>query len=123
MAYITVVNDDGTEQDLGAGEWDTSRLYSRGQEKRRVMFLELMVWAIHCIESIETRREWEAFTAELVETRKEVWGDRPWPKATDNDAFLEHVRKMAHVFANSDSNSETGVLYDRRETNPLASAA
>jgi hypothetical protein len=86
-----------------------------------MIFLELMVWAIHCVESIETRSEWEAFLKELVETRKEVWSERPWSRATENAAYLAHVRDMASVFANADPSG--GVSYPSRRISPLADSS
>lgn len=46
------------------GPWSPAQLYSRSDSSRRVMFLELMVWAIQHVESIRTRREWEDFKKE-----------------------------------------------------------
>jgi hypothetical protein len=117
MTVVTLRKKHTSEKRL-TGDWSAAKLYSRGQEKRRIMFLELMAWAIYNVETIETWRQWESFTKELVETREQVWGARPWPGATDNDAFLKHVQQIADVFANADA--DTGVKYERRKTNPLA---
>jgi hypothetical protein len=101
--------------------WSPAKLYGRSEDYKRVLFLELMAWAIYSMETIDTRREWESFTKELVDTRERVWGARPWSNATDNDTFLKHVQHMANVFANADV--KTGVKYDRRKTKPLPAAS
>jgi hypothetical protein len=111
----------GTQGPNGDGPWSAAKLYGKGEDGRRVTFLELMAWAINSIESIETRKEWEAFTAQLKETRERVWGERPWPGATDDAKFQAHVKHMAHVFANS--HTDTGVKYERRKTNPLGESS
>lgn len=99
--------------------WSPAKLYSRSTSKRRLTFLELMVWAINHVESIETRAEWSAFEAELIATRQE-WSDRPipWRGVTkDPEAFRSAVVGMAEVFANS--TVQTGVDYASRKTDPL----
>jgi hypothetical protein len=84
--------------------WVADKLYRRNTEYRRVMFLELLAWAICKLEGFETEQEAYAFFAELVRTREERWGDRPWPRAaTDHDAYLRHVREIADVFATASS--------------------
>jgi hypothetical protein len=99
-------------------EWSLEKLYSRGQDGRRILFLELIAWAITQAEEPDTRGKWDAFTHELTMTRDKVWGKRPWPNAIDNETFLAHVRRMAEVFANS--HPRNGVTYEGRRTNPLA---
>jgi hypothetical protein len=97
--------------------WSPAKLYSRGQEGRRILFLELIAWAIVQAEAHETREEWDYFANQLASARREVWGERPWPGAKDNDTFFAQVRGMANVFANS--HPTTGVRYERRKTDPL----
>jgi hypothetical protein len=107
------------------GPWSPSKLYSTSPAKRRVTFLELMVWAIHHIESFETRDEYEDFLKELVETRELVMASptRPWANATNDDSFLRHISDIAAVFANLDATATTGVNYPGRKTNPLAESS
>ena len=79
--------------------------------------------AIYHAETIETRKEWDEFTAELAKTRTAVWCQRPWPRAKSNDGFLDHVRNLAETFANSRPSEGDGVRYEGRKTNPLAATA
>lgn len=102
------------------GPWTPRDVYTRNPSHRRVLFLELMVWAIYYVESIDTRREWDEFKKELVKTRERIMNPRPWTKATDDECFREHVQEMAAVFANADA--EVGVSYPSRKTDPLAPA-
>lgn len=79
-----------------------------------------MAWATTEAKGHTTREDWDAFASGLQETRKHVWGERPWPNVDDNDAFLAHVRNLANVFANSQAT--TGVRYERRRTDPLVTS-
>jgi hypothetical protein len=45
--------------------WNAERLNSRSEDGRRILFLELVAWAIYTAETVETRREWHAFMAQL----------------------------------------------------------
>lgn len=60
--------------------------------------LELLAWAIYKAETIKTKEEFEAFEAELRDVRASHWGDRPWPGATDPEAFERHVIGLARAF-------------------------
>jgi hypothetical protein len=98
--------------------WEGSNLYRRSPKFRRVMFLELLAWAIHQAEDTNSREHLREFEEELVRVREDVWSIRPWPEAAgDNDAFPEHVRELADVFANAHPED---VNYPGRNTNPSA---
>jgi hypothetical protein len=95
-----------------------TKLYSRSKENRRVMFLELMAWAIN---QAEQHGDDRPFFEQLVANRQRRWGDRPWAgAANDTAAFDQHVASMAQVF--SGSTPKTGVRYRNREKQPPIAA-
>jgi hypothetical protein len=98
--------------------WNGDSVYNLGHEYRRVLFLELMAWAICHVESFDTREEADAFFAELKRTRRERWGEMPWPRsASDPEAYFRNIRVMADVFAHADGD----VNFPNRRTSPLES--
>jgi hypothetical protein len=116
----TILKDDSPSP-ANEPEWDASKLYRRSPKNRRVLFLELLVWAIHNAEQVRSREEFKEFEAELREVRESVWSQRPWRgAAAGNDAYLRHVASVADVFANA---SVEGVSYPGRKTTPAAAAA
>lgn len=82
--------------------WSASKLYRRSEANRRVLFLELVAWAIFNIEECATLEEYEAFEQELRDLRKREWGERPWSSATDAERFERHVLNMARGFTTAD---------------------
>lgn len=83
----------------GEPTWTPADLYGRPLGNRRIMFLELVAWAIEQIEAPRTREAFEAFEQELQRARVENgWGSLPWPRATDPERFLTHVERLAEGF-------------------------
>jgi hypothetical protein len=63
------------------------------------MFLELVAWSIAQAEAPRTQAEFARFEGELERTRHaNGWGRMPWPKATEPERFLQHVRDLANGF-------------------------
>lgn len=90
-------------------------LYATSKAHRRVLFLELMAWAIRQAEEDDDGE----FRDELKEHRQGHWGNRPWPGAAKNeDDYLKHVADMARVFAGCDNAG--GAWYPNRKHGPLA---
>ncbi len=89
-------------------------LYGTSKGHRRVLFLELMAWAITQAEDDDTVE----FRDELKQHRKSIWGSRPWAgAASDEEEFLAHVADMARVFAGCDGAG--GAWYPNRKSGPL----
>jgi hypothetical protein len=92
----------------------TTRLYKRSKQNRRVLFLELMAWAIN---QAEVHGEDKAFFDALIANREKRWAHRPWPGAAESPtAFLDWVRRMAEPFA--ESSTDTGLRYPNRKKQP-----
>jgi hypothetical protein len=105
--YITTLADhieawqDAT--DNGGREWSAADLYGRSLGHRRILFLELIAWAIKQAEAPRTRAEFGRFEAALQRARVADWGTLPWPtlpwpKATDGERFERYVRDLANGF-------------------------
>jgi hypothetical protein len=86
-------------------------LYRKSKDHRRVLFLELMAWAISEIERYD-------MTAELEEHKLRIWGERPWSGATNADEFKKHVLDLAKTFTEADGAG--GAWYANRKHGPLA---
>lgn len=79
--------------------WSPEDLYSRSVENRRVMFLELLAWAVAQAEAPRSREEFRKLEVSLIEARVATgWGQHPWLKATDPERFLKHVHDVAVGF-------------------------
>jgi hypothetical protein len=75
-------------------------LYSgRSVENRRVMFLELVAWAIQEAEQAAARGEIATFASDLASNRERHWKPMPWKgAANDPDRFARHVDDLARGF-------------------------
>ena len=79
--------------------WSPKDLYSRSVENRRVMFLELLAWAVAQAEAPRSKEEFRKLEGNLIEARGATgWGQHPWSRATDPERFLKHVRDIAVGF-------------------------
>jgi hypothetical protein len=76
-------------------------LYERSAGNRRIMFLELVAWAIVQIEQ-QPPEALSRFTGELEMSRRREWHEMPWPGAAkDEQRFERHVLDLARTFAGS----------------------
>ena len=92
-------------------------MYGYEKPRRRMLFLELVAWAITRIEGISTQAEAKAFAEELTRNREAVWGAHPWRHAAYGaSAFFAHVRDLANAFAHS---HYPDVEYANRQRQPL----
>lgn len=79
--------------------WTPTDLYERSMDNRRIMFLELVAWAIAEAERPVTRVAFGRFEAELKAARlANGWGPMPWPRAKDPERFAKHVESLANGF-------------------------
>jgi hypothetical protein len=81
-----------------------AKLYAgRTVENRRVMFLELVAWAIQEVEQAAVRGKLDKFASDLVWERRRNWQMMPWKgAANDPDRFARHVADLARGFTDAD---------------------
>lgn len=75
-----------------------STLYDRPQGNRRVMFLELIAWAIAQVEAPRSPAEFAHFERGPIAARMaNGWGHHPWPGAKDHERFQARHRPRQRV--------------------------
>ncbi|HMJ36173.1 MAG TPA: hypothetical protein VK501_19895 [Baekduia sp.] len=83
------------------GRPSAEALYDRSVGNRRIMFLELVAWAIVQIEQ-QPPEALSRFTGELEMSRRREWRELPWPGAAKDEERLErHVLDLARTFTGS----------------------
>jgi hypothetical protein len=98
------------------GPWSVADLYRRSAGNRRVMFLELMAWAIISIEGFESREGFAQFRAGATRLARAGMVRHPWNGATEREPFLRHVESLAKAFT-----ADWPVQYTARRHQPGSS--
>lgn len=107
--------------DPAAAPWSAESLYRISSGQRRLLFLEIISYAVVRAErAAETRGEWDSFNSRLRRWRDRHWGSRPWPGVVNDSAqFREAVEAIATTFTEARPDEGRGVRYVGRRSQPL----